>query len=169
MFHFHSNHLDHPLLFGFFSRHLSSNPNIRYTFIYHLVRYSLSLIYKGIRLYARVTNLGPEGKQTLHCTYEPMMVLAPIYTIFIFEVIAVILGVPKPRHLSERYIHCHSATCFMSANGRLPNFPTFSVRITTRYSTYGAFMVTPRLCLSDGHLFVAQRFCQVHAAPDHPF
>ena len=35
------------------------------TFVNHLVRYSLSLIYEGIRLYARVTNLGPEGKQTL--------------------------------------------------------------------------------------------------------
>ena len=33
------------------------------TFVNHLVRYSLSLIYKGVRLYARVTNLGPEGKR----------------------------------------------------------------------------------------------------------
>ena len=65
VFYFYSNYLYHPLLFGFFSRHLSSSPNIRYTFIYRLVRYSLSLIYKGIRLYARVTNLGLEGEQTL--------------------------------------------------------------------------------------------------------
>ena len=35
------------------------------TFVNHLVRNSLSLIYNGIRLYSRVTNLGPEGKQTL--------------------------------------------------------------------------------------------------------
>ena len=61
MVHFYSNYLYHLLLFGFFT-----SPNIRYTFIKHLVRYILSLIYKGIRLYARVTNLGPEGKQTLY-------------------------------------------------------------------------------------------------------
>ena len=68
---FYSNYLYHPLLFGFISRHSSSSPNIRYTFFYHRVRYSLSLIYKGIRLYARVTNLGPEGKQTLQSSIPP--------------------------------------------------------------------------------------------------
>ena len=40
---FYSNYLYHSLLFGFFSRHLTSSPNIRYTFVYHLVLYSLSL------------------------------------------------------------------------------------------------------------------------------
>ena len=35
------------------------------TFVNQLVRNSLSLIYKGIRLYSQVTNLGPEGKQDL--------------------------------------------------------------------------------------------------------
>ena len=34
------------------------------TFVNQLVRNSLSLIDKGIRLYSRVTNLGREGKQT---------------------------------------------------------------------------------------------------------
>ena len=45
-----------PFLFGF----ISSQSSV----VNHLVRYTLSLIYKGIRLYARVTNLRPEGKQT---------------------------------------------------------------------------------------------------------
>ena len=35
------------------------------TFVSHPDRYSTSLIYKAIRLYPRVTNLGPKGKQTL--------------------------------------------------------------------------------------------------------
>ena len=38
------------------------------TSINHLVRYSLSLTYKWIRLYTRFTNLGPEGK---HLTLPP--------------------------------------------------------------------------------------------------
>jgi hypothetical protein len=52
-----------PFVFVWFQSVVTYHPAP--TFVNHLVRYSLSLIYKGIRLYARVTNLGPEGKQTL--------------------------------------------------------------------------------------------------------
>ena len=57
MFRFYSNYLYCPPLFGF-GIHLS--PSLNHSFV------TVSLIYKGIRLYSRVTNLGPEGEQTLH-------------------------------------------------------------------------------------------------------